>query len=111
MSPWRPPECDFYRPAKIKAGPIPDQSLRAASKTDGLAPMTERRNAVSDSQPLPTLQALVEAALTLADEHGRWDLAIHLNQALVALDGAGRMPPETARHDLGWSSDHSPQLQ
>lgn len=49
-------------------------------------------------------------ALVLADEQKHWELSIHLNQALIALDGAGRMPPKPLQLELGWSPNHTPDL-
>lgn len=72
--------------------------------------MSERSNALSNPSLAPTLQVLVESALTMADEQGRWDLSIHLNQALTALDGAGRMPPKATLLELGWSSNRALHL-
>lgn len=65
---------------------------------------------MQEHSPLAKLQLLIETALTLADDEQRWDLAIHLNQALAALDGAGRLPPRGVQLELGWSANSATHL-
>ncbi len=69
-------------------------SSRVECAATGLTTTKEMTVTVSSKRDLADL---VETALAIADDRGFAEVGLHLNQALVALTGAGIAPPEVCR--------------
>jgi len=104
---WEWMKAIWLAAAMFKYFPLQVSSLRQKTCC---SPHVHERKTLSDPSTVATLLRLVESALTLADEQRLWTLSIHLDQALIALDGAGRMPPQATQIELGGPPNHAPHL-